>query len=264
MYEIKRIDSLSLQDYFKSHFYYYILIFEGVAVFSVDFKTYKCNGKTILLISPNQTFNWVNSDFFLIDIVKFDGEIYNNYLSAKNICLQVGRQLYIVADQNTFSEVNCIIKIMKTYYVEEYKLCNIVSLYIRLILLLIFNDKTKTVMDSVCIDGNHIVLFQNMVENYFSQAKQVSFYATKLGMSVNDFSRKIKKSLGTSPSKIIQERVVLEAKRLLCFSDMPVKEIALKLNFEDEFYFSRYFKKQIGMSPKYFRQSHNSLCLDEI
>ncbi|WP_228437426.1 helix-turn-helix domain-containing protein [Chryseobacterium sp. 7] len=72
-------------------------------------------------------------------------------------------------------------------------------------------------------------------------------------MTIYSFNRMVKRVLGVSPSKIIQERIILEAKRLLVLSDMSVKEIASELNFQDEFYFSRYFKKSVGLSPKYFR-----------
>ena len=63
----------------------------------------------------------------------------------------------------------------------------------------------------------------------------------------------MKKIFGKTPSKIIQERLVLEAKKLLHLSYKSIKEIASELNFEDEFYFSRYFKKEVGLSPKKFR-----------
>ena len=65
---------------------------------------------------------------------------------------------------------------------------------------------------------------------------------------------KIKKHFGKSPTKLIQERTILEAKKLLHLTFKPIKEVAGALNFEDEFYFSRYFKKEVGVSPKKFRE----------
>lgn len=53
---------------------------------------------------------------------------------------------------------------------------------------------------------------------------------------------------------MIQERIALEAKKLIHLTHKPIKEIAQELNFEDEFYFSRYFKKEVGVSPKKFRE----------
>jgi len=81
----------------------------------------------------------------------------------------------------------------------------------------------------------------------------VNFYAEKMNLTSDVFSRKIKSQLGRLPSALIQERVVLESKKLLHLTYLSVKEIALKLQFDDEHYFSRYFKKYVGVSPTDFR-----------
>ena len=64
----------------------------------------------------------------------------------------------------------------------------------------------------------------------------------------------VKKQYGKTPSKLIRERLTLEAKRLLHLTYKSIKEIAHELGFNDEFYFSRYFKKEVGVSPKVFRE----------
>jgi AraC family transcriptional activator of pobA len=74
-------------------------------------------------------------------------------------------------------------------------------------------------------------------------------------MSPDAFSKKIKKQFSRSPSTLINERVILEAKKLLHLTYRSIKEIALELNFDDEFYFSRYFKKNVGVSPSYYRRN---------
>jgi len=73
----------------------------------------------------------------------------------------------------------------------------------------------------------------------------VSFYASALCLTPDSFSKKIKTLLGKTPNKLIQERVVLEAKKLLHLTYKSIKEVAFELNFEDEFYFSRFFKKNV-------------------
>ena len=60
--------------------------------------------------------------------------------------------------------------------------------------------------------------------------------------------------MGIPPGKLIHERLLLEAKRLLRYSDLPVADIADQLNFEDPSYFSRFFKKHTGFSPSEFRE----------
>lgn len=65
----------------------------------------------------------------------------------------------------------------------------------------------------------------------------------------------VKKQFSKSPSQLINERVILEAKKLLHLTYKSIKEIAQELNFEDEFYFSRYFKKNVGVSPSSYRKN---------
>ena len=64
----------------------------------------------------------------------------------------------------------------------------------------------------------------------------------------------VKKQFSKSPSQLINERVVLETKKMLHLTYKTIKEIARELNFRDEFYFSRYFKKNVGVSPSVYRK----------
>lgn len=96
--------------------------------------------------------------------------------------------------------------------------------------------------------------FYNLLENSFIKEKSVSYYANCYHLSVDAFSKKIKKNYKKTPSKLIQERLILEAKKEIHLTYKSIKEIARDLVFEDEFYFSRYFKKEVGVSPKTFRE----------
>ena len=88
--------------------------------------------------------------------------------------------------------------------------------------------------------------FQNLVEEYFLKEKSHAFYADLLYISPNNLSKKIKAEFSKTPSQIIQGRVILEAKKQIHLTRKSIKEIATELNFEDEFYFSKYFKKTYG------------------
>nr|WP_262915618.1 helix-turn-helix domain-containing protein [Niabella ginsengisoli] len=133
---------------------------------------------------------------------------------------------------------------------------SILKTYLQLILALCSREKQKQIENLADVeDGIEATAnFQSILEVFFLQSKDVSFYAAKEGISTSAFSKKIKHRFGKSPSKLIQERVALEAKKLLHLTTDPIKEIAARLNFDDEFYFSRYFKKQVGVSPKQFRE----------
>lgn len=94
--------------------------------------------------------------------------------------------------------------------------------------------------------------FNLLVEGHFRQQHAVSYYADRLNKSPKTLSNLFALA-GTSPSQIIQERILIEAKRLLSYSSKSAKEIAYELGFEDAAYFSAYFKKHVAQSPLEFR-----------
>jgi AraC-like DNA-binding protein len=104
----------------------------------------------------------------------------------------------------------------------------------------------------------HIVRkFNLLVELHFKAEHSVSFYADLLFKSPKTLSNLFAIFNQKTPSQIIQERITVEAKRLLCYTDKSVKHITFELGFEDVSYFSSFFKKNTGLSPSDFRCSRN-------
>jgi AraC-like DNA-binding protein len=95
--------------------------------------------------------------------------------------------------------------------------------------------------------------FNMLVESYFKTEHSVSFYADKLFKSPKTLSNTFAK-LNTSPLQIIHERIVLEAKRLLIYTNKTAKEIAYEIGFEDASHLSRLFRKQTTLSPSDFKK----------
>jgi AraC-like DNA-binding protein len=94
--------------------------------------------------------------------------------------------------------------------------------------------------------------FNLVVEAHFRTQHAVSYYAERLNKSPKTLSNLFALQ-GTSPSQIIQERILIEARRLLSYTGKSAKEIAYELGFEDAAYFSAYFKKHTDQSPLEFR-----------
>lgn len=95
--------------------------------------------------------------------------------------------------------------------------------------------------------------FNLLVESFFKTEHSVSFYADKLFKSPKTLSNNFAK-LNTSPLQIIHERIVLEAKRLLIYTDKTAKEIAYEVGFDDASHLSRLFKKHTSLSPSDFKK----------
>ncbi len=96
--------------------------------------------------------------------------------------------------------------------------------------------------------------FNVLVEDHFKSEHQVSFYANAMNKSPKTLSNTFH-AYKVSPSQIIQDRIVLEAKRLLNYTNKSLKEIGYDLGFEDTSNFTRVFKKNEGILPSAFRKN---------
>ncbi len=97
--------------------------------------------------------------------------------------------------------------------------------------------------------------FNLMVENNYRKLHQVQDYANLLNKSPKTLSNLFKIYNQKTPLQIIQERITLEAKRLLIYTNKTNTEIAYELGFEELTHFSRFFKKMMNQSPSDFRES---------
>lgn len=95
--------------------------------------------------------------------------------------------------------------------------------------------------------------FNSLVESHFRDEHSVSFYAEKLFKSPKTLSNNFAK-FKKSPLQIIHDRIILEAKRLLHYTDKTAKEIAYEIGFDDASHLSRMFKKHTSLSPSEFRK----------
>ena len=100
--------------------------------------------------------------------------------------------------------------------------------------------------------------FSFLVEVHYKSKHSVSEYATLMNKPAKSLTNLFSNHIKKSPLQIIQERILLEAKRMLISTEIPIKEITFELGFEDMPSFSRFFKNKIGFSPKAFREKNNN------
>ncbi|WP_353184084.1 AraC family transcriptional regulator [Parapedobacter lycopersici] len=229
----------------------------------VDFTLYRTTAASLLFLSPYQHLTWIKSfsrpvmqvlfhgDFYCIEYHK--KEVACNGLLFNNIYLQP----FVAVPAATYLEIERIIRNMgQELNTDTPFSAAVVKAYLQLLLALSSKEKRQQIDLGAVAEGAEMpegFTFQQLLETNFSVQRSVNFYAERMNLTSDVFSRKIKNQLGRLPSTLIQERVVLESKKLLHLTYLSVKEIALKLHFDDEHYFSRYFKKYVGVSPTDFR-----------
>ena len=109
-------------------------------------------------------------------------------------------------------------------------------------------------------ENKYVLSALEMIGRNFSDPNfNVGSLAKMLGLHYNYFSIQFKKETGISPQKAIMEYRINSACKMLRFTNAPIKEVALKCGFADEFYFSRRFKKEKQLSPSEYRLNRNYL-----
>ena len=94
---------------------------------------------------------------------------------------------------------------------------------------------------------------RRLVDEHFRKERLISFYAGKLAMTSDRLNDHVKRATGVTAGHLIRQRVLTEAKRQLVFTNQAIHEIAYDLAFSDPSHFTRFFRKQTGMTPQSFR-----------
>lgn len=95
--------------------------------------------------------------------------------------------------------------------------------------------------------------FISLLRSHCNSERSVEFYASQMGITPKYLSLIVKKKSGRNASKLIDEAVVYEAKRLLKYSGLSISQIAERLNFTSQSFFGKYFKQRVGVSPSRYK-----------
>jgi len=229
---------------------------------TIDGKEYEFPADTLLTLLFDQSFSFERS----ADIVAW----------------QFNREFYCIIDHD--SEVSCVgflfgsidhlfiqlneqarqkLRLLLDIFIDEFKTADniqnemLLVLLKRLIIYITRLARSEYVPVKKLPDEKfHIIRkFNLLVEANFRTEHSVSFYAQQLCKSPKTLSNLFAIYNDKTPSQLIQERILIEAKRLLTYTTKSVKQITFELGFEDVAYFSNYFKKHTSLSPIEFRNT---------
>ena len=101
----------------------------------------------------------------------------------------------------------------------------------------------------------HIVVkkFFQLLEEHFHENLSVAEYADIMALTPNHLTQTVSQLTGKTSSQVIKSKQIIEIKRLLAHTNLSVSEIATTMNFPDQSYFAKFFKREVGLSPLQFR-----------
>ena len=234
---------------------YHIVLFRGPGSFSLDFTRYTFSeGNTVLFFSPFQTFLWLGDSSMDMRVLTFHGDFYCIEYHKKEVACNglLFNNIYlyphIAVSDAEYEELSMLLDKMEKEATEAEATFSdaVLKAYLQLLLALCSREKKKQLeQEQVGFALNkEMTDIQQLLDARFLTERSVAFYASSLALSPGAFTKKTRMLFGKTPTRLIQDRVVLEAKKLLHLTHKPIKEIAAILHFDDEFYFSRYFKKK--------------------
>lgn len=242
----------------KHDFFEVCIFYKGEGSHEIDFNSYPVNDRSIHFVTPGQVHLISNHEKSQGYILAFTEEFIQLNRKLANVNLREFPLPYIdiKADQFGFVE-NIMNEIMYEYSHPRLESEEIIRSYLYILLLKtksLYSAKKDMVAEAKQSGHSIFKSFADLVENNYLSNQQVNFYADLLHISPPHLNKVSKKICGKTASDFIHDRVILEAKRWLVFSEMSSKEIAYALMYEDPSYFSRIFKKKTGYSPTEFRK----------
>lgn len=252
------------------HSYYQIIWFKrGLGCHFVDFKEYEVIDNAMFFIDKNQVHYFDdNTDYHgvLIHfnesfIVQKDSEIdfflkynlFNSPYQQPSCCVNF--------DNNKILDEYVALMMKEILNNQEFGKEELLKTYLKAFLIQVQRRKNmledQSDIKSVLANDKRVQLmrFVNLIDKNYNKGLSIAEYGKLMNISPRTLSDLVSFSLNKTPSQMIQERIIIEAQRLLLHSDLNVNQIGYRLGFDDPSYFVRYFKKHALASPAEFRKS---------
>ncbi|WP_207420674.1 helix-turn-helix domain-containing protein [Desertivirga brevis] len=246
----------------RHSFYHVVLFTEGAGAHSIDFESFEVRPWQIYFMIPGQVHSWSFAGPVDGYVVNFSSTYFQSFLLlteylqrfsffngvVKDSVLQVPEDCQS-AIKGIFEEL-LITGTQNKRFSDDYIKVLLLKLFIMLSDLLV--EKSEEYVSSY----NYTLLrnFQQLIERNYTLIRLPKEYAELLYITPNHLNALCNDLLGMAAGEVIRNRVILEAKRLLVNLELSITEISTQLNFNDNSYFTKFFKKYVGVTPEEFRK----------
>lgn len=240
------------------HNFYHITLFEsGNGSHIIDFEDFQIEPWQIYFMSPGQIHTWNFEGEVKGYVINFHKDLFKNHLLRSDYLSNfsffsglVRDEVFTVPQADRALIVELIERLCDKQLPKEYIISSLLFIFH-----LLNNNRESTYSFEPSV-YNHTLLrnFLNLIEANFKSLRLPKDYAALLYITPNHLNALCKEFLGHPAGELIRDRVILEAKRLLVIKDYSISEIAYDLNFNDNSYFTKFFKKAVGITPEEFRK----------
>jgi len=234
---------------------------EGSGTYHADFGVFNFQGPVLLFSTPLQVIYIEECQFLNCKMLQFHGDFYCIEFHREEVSCNglLFNNIYVdpvvVLSDKEAGLFDSMLTELNDELNEAEPSESILRAYLQLFLAkssaikikAIAENKDKTEKDE------QMERFKKLLDEHFLTLHKPSDYASLLAMTPDNLTKRSVRYFKKTASQLIQERLMLEAKKQLHLTRKSIKEIAWNLKFQDEFYFSRVFKKFTKVSPQAFR-----------
>ena len=253
----------------RHDFFEILFLTKGSGIHIIDFKEYQITEHSLFFLSPGQIHSIEFSKDIEGYIFLFTPEFYLLNKQNKHKLLEfpffyhLGENqppIYLKEEIDISFLTDVFKKGCKEITIEDESTPDMITALLDLVLT---SSKRLYPLTEHVIStkSGHLLVkkFKQHIEENYQNNFSVSDYANLLNITPSHLTETVKSVTGRTSTDFIYDKITLEIKRLLLYSDLSATEIALELNFNDQSYFTKYFKRQSGYTPKQFRtQSQDS------
>ena len=256
-------DATSIDEHPHRHeFTEFLYIKGGTGKHEIDGVAYDLIPHTFYVISKGQVHHFLYAKNLVGFLIRFNDSILPAVQSSSEgfyynllFSLRKHNDLRIPSEKRNLVEV-LLSNMLADYEGQTTKVLDL-SLIQHLLypLIILLNRCTLTKIERQDYSQDRYAEFINLLEQAFKQQRDLGFYAQTMGMSTRKLTEICQLKSDKTAKKIINERLITEAKRLLKYTTLPLKEIVDQLGYKDMGYFCRYFKKVTGVTPSEYRKT---------
>jgi len=247
----------------RHSFYHLVLFTEGSGRHTIDFHHFQARPYQIYFMIPGQVHTWDFEGDMEGYVVNFSDSFFKSFLLQPEYL-----DSFSFLDQDSSNNVLMLSESVRAHVCglfEELLSQNARASawrddMVRVLLLQIFliieqSDSVDRKRNAEKGKNATVRNFMRLIDKHYDHLRLPGQYAEMLNVTPNHLNALCKEHVGMQAGELIRNRIVLEAKRLLINLDLTVSEIAYKLNFNDNSYFTKFFRKETGMTPEDFRKS---------
>lgn len=239
----------------------FFIIERGEGVLFSEKKETIIIGPSVIFIPTNTLHGFNFKDNIQGEVITFsESFLENNFKQNQKIIFELSNlKSFNLNENETFREIDFIKKIIiheiKDEKIEKSALINILfqALFILVFRLSQSQNKTDVKIENRTL--KYFQLFQKQVKNNLLQNKTIAVYAKDFGITSVHLNRICQSVVNKSPIQIVHEHLISEAKKYLLNTSYSISEISYFLNIDDPAYFTRFFKRKVGVSPSDFRKN---------